>query len=108
LERFLDIVRVLLLQVNYRHFSDRPEESVSESDVSGRGRDRDEEETFGRGFKAFLPTADTNGADSQEGVCTYRGEPRFSKTKLRSGQRCQVFLCSTYQKGKKITFTLNM
>ncbi len=66
--------------MNYRTFTDRPEDEVPKVDLT----DEEEQklELLGRGFKAFLPQAaasktTTSNAEidgGKDGLCVYRGE----------------------------------
>ena len=60
-------------QVNYRQFTDKPEdeELVNETEIN--------DEDLGKGFKAFLPNPNSEGQGDAsthlaEGMCSYRGK----------------------------------
>ena len=75
-------------QVNYRPFTDKPEEEAEKlrEELKEQEEDSSREEAtakLGQGFKAFLPgkksigdAMDTSsvGTEAKEGVCTYRGK----------------------------------
>ncbi len=66
-------------QVSYRAFTDRPEEEA----IEGKNDDNNmvtDEEAFGKGFRAFLPSktkeessSSDSGPSSQEGYFTFKG-----------------------------------
>lgn len=77
--------------MNYRPFTDRPEEEADALREEMKAQEEDEarEEALaklGKGFKAFLPgkktseegtsSAADDATEAKEGVCTYRGKKK--------------------------------
>ena len=58
-------------QVNYRLFTDKPEDTASDPVTDNTDVD-DCDEQLGRGFKAFVPSGQSS-QKTEEGICNYRG-----------------------------------
>ena len=74
-------------QVNYRQFTDKPEDSkLAETEVASKIEpeevDFSQEEILGQGFKAFVPKPKRDQVNSSvnsssiaaDGICSYRGK----------------------------------
>ena len=76
-------------QVNYRQFTDKPEDpKLAETEVTSKIQlepeevDLSKEETLGQGFKAFVPKPKRDQQESSvnsssiaaDGICSYRGK----------------------------------
>ena len=71
-------------QVNYRQFTDKPEDPTEDLNKIKQEEDADfsrHEETLGQGFKAFVPKpkqdqgSTVNSSSIADGICNYRGTP---------------------------------
>jgi len=66
-------------QVNYRQFTDKPEDTDDLNKIKLEEEDLSREETLGQGFKAFVPkpkqeqASAVNSSSIADGICNYRG-----------------------------------